>query len=231
MIFYKYKLLGAMVFLGVFISGCGGGGTSPSAGGNGRPTDTNISFKLFPDNYFVDYDVSANLSGSDNKGNTYTGNITEKTLSKTTFLSNSAVPIETKINLAASNGGFAAVTQSQYYGTNANDRRFLGVDGDVTTVSATTFTIPTTAKIGDSGKAGVYTDNSASISTLTWKLEDGFNGKAKLIFLTETNDQLGTLDNTFSTTYLINPDGERVSIELKTFNVNVDLEVTLTGDY
>jgi len=229
----KYKLLGTLTLLAVLISGCGGGGggTSPNTGGSGNPTDTNLSFKLFPDNYFLNYNVSANLAGSDNKGNTYTGSSAENSLPETTFLSEYAIPIETIINFTASNVGFAAVTQNQYFGTNASDRRFLGVDGDITTVSANTFTIPTTAKIGDSGTAGTYTDNSGSISTLTWDIKDGFDGNAKLTLLTTTNDQLGNLDNTFSTTYLIKPDGTRLSVELKTFNVNVDLEVVLSGNY
>ena len=231
MIYDKYKLFGTLTLLALLISGCGGGGTSTNTGSGKNPTDTNLSFKLFPDNYFVNYDVAANLAGSDNKGNTYTGSIAENTLPETVFLSGNAIPIETVINFTASNGGFAAVTQSQYFGTNASDRRFLGIGGDITTVSASTFTIPTTAKIGESGTAGTYTDNSGAISTLTWDIKDGFDGKAKLILLTTTNTQSGNLDNTFSTTYLIEPDGTRLSVELQTFNENVDLEVVLSGDY
>ena len=228
----KYKLLSLLTLFGVLISGCGGGGgTSPSTGGGGTPTDTSLSFKIFPDNYFVNYDVSASLTGADNKGITYTGSISEKTLAETTFLSENAIPIETKINFTSSNGGFAAVIQNQYFGTNVSDRRYLGVNGVVETVSANTNTIPATGKIGDSGTVGTYTDNAGSISTLTWSIEDGFNGNAKLVFITTTNNSLGNLDNTFTTTYLIKPDGTRLSVELKTYNVNVDLEVTLSGDY
>ncbi|HHH47276.1 MAG TPA: hypothetical protein ENK51_00080 [Gammaproteobacteria bacterium] len=230
MVYDKNKWLGVLIMLGVFVSGCGDS-TSPGPGGSGTPTDTNIDFNLFPDNYFADYAASANLTGSDNLGNTYTGNAAEKTLPETTFLGESAIPIEVKISFNASNGGFAAITQNQYFNTNASDRRFLGIDGDIVTVSASTAAIPATARIGDSGTAGTYTDNTGSTSTLKWSLEDGFNGNAKLIFLTSTTAPSGALDNTFTTTYLIQPDGTRLSVEIKTFNATVGMEVTLSGNY
>ncbi len=227
---HKYKLVAVLTLISVFVAGCGGGAPS-NAGGNGVPTDTNLSFELFPANYFVNYNAAANLNGLDNKGNVYTGSIAEKTLPETIFLGENAVPIEIQIDFTISNGGFASVTQNQYFGANVSDRRYLGVDGDITTVSANPNAIPATGKIGDFGTAGTYTDNTGSISTLTWRVEDGFNGNAKLVFITTTNDALGNLDNTFSTTYLIKPDGTRLSVELKTYNVNVDLEVSLSGDY
>ncbi len=227
-----HKLLSTLTLVAALVSGCGGdNSTTTNAGGSGTPTDTSLDFNLFPDNYFTTYDVSATLAGSDNKGNTYTGSSSEKTLPTTTFLGESSTPIQSKIDFTISNGGFASVTQNQYFSTNATDRRFLGVDGNVVTVSANTNTIPLAAKIGDSGTVGTYTDNGSSVSTLTWRLEDGFNGNAKLTFSNTTNNQLGNLDNTFTTTYIIKPDGTRLSVEIKTFNVNVDLEVTLSGDY
>ncbi len=225
-----YKLLGAFTLLGMLVSGCGGDNTkNPESGG--VPSDTSLDFELFPANYFSNYDASTSLSGSDNKGNTYVGSISEKTLPATMFLGKNALPIQSEISFTASNGGFASITQSQYFDANLNDIRLLGVDGNVGTVSATTNTIPPTAKIGDSGTAGTYTDNGGSVSTSTWRLEDGFNGNAKLIFSTMTHNPLGNLDNTFTTTRVIKPDGTRLSVELKTYNVNVDLEVILSGRY
>ncbi|CAH1386351.1 hypothetical protein [Candidatus Nitrotoga sp. M5] len=217
-----------------------GGETScppPSDGDNstnntsGSSTPTNIEFKFFPANYFTTYDVFTTLTGSDNHGNTYTGNTSDKTLTTSTFLGKNTIPIESKINFTVSHGGFAAVTQNQYFGINASDRRFLGVDGDVATVSATTNTIPITAKIGDSGTSGIYTDKDGFVSTITWQLSDGLNGNAKLVISNTTNDQFGSLDNTFTTTYIISTDGTRKSVEFKTFNMNVNLEVTLRGVY
>jgi len=227
---YNFKTLMLVCLLA---SGCGGGGngTTPNSGASGNPTDTSIDFKLFPDNYFTSYDVSTPLTGSDNKGNTLIGNIIEKTLVTTTFLGESSIPVQVKMDFTASNGGFAVATLENHYNTNTNDRRFLGVSGDVVTVSATNNTIPQTAKIGDTGPVGIYVSNVNFESTLTWKLEDGFDGNAKLIFFDTTNNQAGDLDNTFTTTYLIKPDGTRLSVELVTFNDNVNLEVTLNGDY
>jgi len=226
------KLFSILTLISILASGCGGGnGTSTNSGGNGSPTDINLDFKLYPDNYFTNYDVSASLTGSDNRGITLTGSISEKTLPTTTFLGESSIPIQTKMDFTASNGGFASATLDIHYGMNANDRRFLGIDGDVVTVSATTNTIPQTARIGDAGSVGVYIRNNNFETTLSWRLEDGLNGNAKLLFLDTTNNQSGELDNTFTTTYLIKPDGTRLSVQLITFNVNINTEVTLDGDY
>jgi len=213
---------------------CGGGGDgSPvlNTGGTGTPTDSNLNFQIFPANYFVDYNVSVNLSGSDNQGNTYTGDSSDKTLPAVMFLGENSIPIQSIINFTISNGGSGSAIENQHFGTVVNDRRYLGVDIDVVTVSATTTTIPPAAKIGDSGTVGTYIDNKAFVSIITWRLEDGLNGNAKLIIFNTTNNASDILDNTFTTTYIINPDGTRVSVEYKTFNDNVNLEVILSGTY
>ncbi len=209
----------------------GGNNTTKNPPGNGQPTDININFKLFPDDYFTGYDVYAALVGSNNKGQSYTGSITEKTLAVTTFLGESAIPVESKTEFTITNGGFGSATLKNYYSVNADDRRFLGVGGNIVTVSATTTPIPETARIGDSGMIGTYIDNANFETTLSWRLEDGFNGNAKLVLLNVTDKPSGDLDNRFTTTYLIQPDGSRLSVKLVTYNDNVNIEVTLEGDY
>ncbi|HHI92056.1 MAG TPA: hypothetical protein ENK04_00870 [Gammaproteobacteria bacterium] len=228
----KYSV-NIFILISLLISGCGGGGNStPNLSVGGLPTDTSIDFKLFPDNYFTNYDVSAALTGADNQGRTYTGNTTEKTLNETVFLGDPAIPVQTDMVFTISNGGFGAASLTSYYSVDAGDRRFLGSrNNNVETVSATTTPIPETANIGDAGVIGTYIDNSNAETSLSWKLEDGFNGNAKLVLSNVTNDQSGVLDNTFTTTYLIKPDGSRLSVELKTFNANINTEVTLTGNY
>jgi len=161
----------------------------------------------------------------------YTGSTSEKTLPSSTFLGTLSIPLETKIQFTASNGAFGTAVLNSHYSTDINNRKFLGVDGDITTVSANTTAIPQTAKIGDSGVIGTYVDDTGFESFLSWRLDDGQNGNAKLVLLNDTNNQSGTLDNTVTTTYLIEANGNRLSVELETFNVNVNTRVTFNGTY
>lgn len=226
------KLSQLIVLIAFFISGCGSSSTSTAGNpGAGAPTNTNIDFNLFPPNFFNGYNVATSLVGTDNIGLTYTGSISEKTLTPSVFLSKSSIPLETKIEFRASNGGFADALINTHYSSDPNNRELLGVDGDIVTVSANTTVIPETAKIGDSGMIGTYVDSRGFETSLSWRLDDGQNGNAKLVLLNNTNDQLGTLDNTVSTSYLIQPNGNRISIELITFNINVNIEVTLNGTF
>jgi len=226
------KMSQLIVLIVFFISGCGSSNTSTAVNpGGGAPTNTTIDFNLFPPNFFNGYNVATSLVGTDNIGLTYTGSISEKTLTPSVFLSKSSIPLETKIEFRASNGGFADALINTHYSSDPNNRELLGVDGDIVTVSANTTVIPETAKIGDSGMIGTYVDSRGFETSLSWRLDDGQNGNAKLVLLNNTNDQLGTLDNTVSTSYLIQPNGNRISIELITFNINVNIEVTLNGTF
>jgi len=226
--FRVYKSFIVFVIMIILLSGC----VDTSDSEEGENTGSNVDFRLFPSNYFTDYDVSANLVGSDSRGYILTGSITERTLPISTFLGEDSVEIEIKTEFTASNNaGVALATVNSHYNTDTNNRRFLGVSSDVETVSATTSVIPQTAKIGDSGSIGVYISNASFETTLSWRLEDGLNGNAKLIFSDTTNNQSGDPDNTFTTTYLIRPDGTRLSVQLETYSVGANLRVVLSGDY
>lgn len=202
-----------------------------SANSKKRPTNKNITFKLFPGNYFINYDVSADLTGTDNQGTKFTGNVSEKVLPKTTYMGNRVIPIETVTTFVSSNMGYGKATLSSYYSTKVNDRRFLGVSGDITTMTAAPIAIPVAAKIGDSGKIGTYIDSRNFKTILSWKLNDGFNGKALLILMNTTNKPSGILDNTFKASYLIQINGKRESVKLETYNDTIKLRVTLEGKY
>jgi len=195
-----------------------------------KPTSKNIKFKLFPSNYFTTYNVSADLTGSDNQGNSYTGTLQEKTFSKTKYLGKSAIPVKTVMGFVMSSG-YGTASLENYYSAKGKNIHFLGVSGDIETVSAKTFAIPDTAKIGRSGKIGTYTDKRNFKTNLSWQLEDGFNGKAKFIILNKTTKPSGVLDNTFKTTYLIQKNGKRDAVELETYNDTVKIRMTLKGTY
>jgi len=227
------KLSFLLILCVLLLSACGGGGgaSTNTNNGAGTPTGTSIDFNIFPPGFFTSYNVSANLSGSDIRGGTYTGTTADALQIQTTFLGDPALPVQGVISFTISNGGFGTATLFSYFSTAANDRRFLGVSGDVTTVSANTSAIPLTAKIGNSGVMGNYMDNAGFNTSVTWRLDDGFNGRANLMITNVTTDASGAIDNTMQTTYLIEPDGSRVSVKYVTTNLNVSNVVTLTGDY
>ncbi len=222
----KYFLVSVLI-LGAYFFAL----TAASAANKAQPTSTSIKFQLFPGNYFIDYDVSASLTGSDSRGINLTGNIAEKLLLRTAFLGIRVSPIQTTTAFFAVGMGFGTAIVTSYYSTNVNVRRFVGVSGDITTVKATTTDIPVRAKIGQSGIIGTYIDKRNFTSTLSWQLDDGFNGLAKLIFLNTTTKPSGDLDNTFKTTYLIQQNGKRETVELETYNDTIKLTVTLKGRY
>jgi len=220
----------------LFLSACGssGGDGTTTDNSSGTPTDTTIDFSLFPPDFFTSYDVSADLSGTFSGGVNpdvaVTGTVTEKIQAQSTFSGQAAIPFLTTTTFTSSIV-FGTALITNYYSIDADDRRFLGSDDDVISTAVTTTVVPKTARIGDSGDVGVYVDTDSFESTITWRLEDGFDGNAKLIILNKTNKASGTPDNTTTTTYLIQPDGTRLSVELVTFNETVKITNTLSGDY
>ncbi|HEB54759.1 MAG TPA: hypothetical protein ENI98_00355 [Gammaproteobacteria bacterium] len=221
----------------LFISACSSSsGTATGSGsGNGTPTDTTTDFNLFPPDFFSSYDVSADLSGTFSDGVNpdvdVTGVLTEKIQAQSVFSGQAAIPFLMTTSFTSSIAyGTAVITN--YYSIDADNRRFLGSEDDVVSTAATTpAVLPKTGRIGDSGDVGVYIDDDGFESTITWRLEDGFDGKAKLIILNKTNNAAGAPDYTTTTTYLIQPDGTRLSVELVTFNETVKMTITLGGDY
>ena len=222
----------------LLLSACGSGGGSTATGtggGGGAPTDTSIDFSLFPPTFFTSYDVSADLSGTFSSSLSsdvaVTGSITEKIQVQSTFSGQAAIPFLTTTTFTSSIV-FGTAVITNYYNMDAANRRFLGSEDDVISTALTTPTvIPKTARIGDSGSVGVYVDADGLESTITWRLEDGFNGNAKLIILNKTNKASGSPDNTATTTYLIQPDGTRISVEIVTFNETTKATNTLSGTY
>ena len=97
-------------------------------------------------------------------------------------------------------------------------------------MSATTTAIPETAKIGDFGVIGTYTDNAGSVDVQSWRLDDGGNGLAKLVQLSTEKDQFGNLELSSTTTTVINTSGETLSRQEVIFFANEGVTLTLNGN-
>lgn len=205
-------------------SGCGGGG------GGSTPTDTNIDFPTFPQNYFSSYNKTMTLNGSDTTGDRHTLVVSEQTVSQTTFLSTSAIPIQQQLQATNnSTGGISNGIGNMYFTISASDRHFIGDDGDSVTVSSTTTAIPQTARIGDFGVVGEYIDNAGDKKTVSWRVDDGFNGKAKLVLLFDLEDQYGNFYASETQTFLIDQTGNRLSMDVVGYYANSGITVTLKG--
>lgn len=216
----KYFIL----FILILIHGCSSGG------GGSTPTDPSTSFSVFPPNYFTSYSKTINLSGSDSTGDQYTVTFSEQTSTQTTFLGTPAIPILTQLQFTnTTTGGFISFIRNDYFTISASDRHYLGDDGDSPTVSAVTTAIPQTATIGDFGVIGTYTDNAGEVESSSWRLDDGFNGRGKLVYLFNYKDQFGNTTGSETQTFIIDESGNRLSMTAEFFDTASGITITLSG--
>ena len=188
---FKYYIFIAIVTI-FSLSGCGGGGSSTT------PTDPNTVFSLFPSAYFtLGYSESYTLTGTDTGGGVFTGSYSIQTQSQSTFNGNPAIPFAVSLQLNnTASGAFVTAIGTGYYSTTISNLHNLGFTNTTfgtTTVSASTTALPTTATIGNFGSVGTYTDSAGDTDVDTWRLDDGGNGNAKLVFSTTTTDQFEQL--------------------------------------
>jgi hypothetical protein len=220
----KHLALAIVVFT---LAACGGG--SGGGGSDFEPTDPNTVFQSFPAGYFTEGRSSTqNCTGSDTAGGKFTAVFSGQTQAQTTFLGTPAIPILGQLQLTnTATNAFVSTIGTSYATTSAVDRRYLGYsDSTTTTVSATTFAIPQTVKIGDFGNIGTYTDNVGNVDVQSWRVDDGGSGRAKLVVLSTEDDQFGSLENSSVTTDLIDTGGNVISEVIEIFFA--DLGVTLT---
>ena len=200
-----------------------------------NPTDPNTVFQLFPSGHFSNgYSETYILSGSDTAGGTQTGSFSIQTQSQSIFNGEAAIPFAVILQITnTQTGAFGSASGYGYYSTNQNDLRDLGYESTTTgemTVSATTTAIPLTGRINDFGDAGIYIDSTGERDVDTWQLSDGGDGRAKLTFYTTTTDQFGVTQSTSEETYLINPNGTRISIDFRIYYTSSGITLTLSGN-
>lgn len=174
----------------------GGGGDNLVPVDDFVPTDPTTEFRLFPSDYFTDgFAVTMNYTGTDSDGDQYTASVSSVTQAQATLLGVPAIPILNQVSVFnISIGALVSDISTSYFSPVAADRHYLGYhDLSVRTISATTSAIPETAKIGDFGAIGTYTDNAGDVDAVSWRLDDAGNGHANKVVLDTTTDQSGTL--------------------------------------
>jgi hypothetical protein len=221
----KRLTAGLTLIATLFLVGCGGGDGFV-------PTDPNTEFQLFrPGDFTEGSSSSVNLTGSDTAGGVFTGVFSTQTLAQTTFLGQPAIPSLGQVQLTNTvTGAFASNIGTSYISTPAADRRYLGYsDAGTTTVAATTSAIPETARIGDFGLVGTYTDNVGDVSIKSWRLDDGGGGYAILVTLSTTEDQFGALTISSIESTVIDSSGNPISYEIEIFYADLGITLTLNG--
>lgn len=218
----------------VFVTACGGGTTTNTD----IPTDTSLVFSSFPPGYFGgSYSASYSLTGSDTNGGTYTSTYSIQSGTDTTFNSQDVKTINELILLTNTSTNVVAGTLSNdYYTTDINNLKYVGYYTDSNGVSAMPSTptsnsvLPLTGSIGDFGEVGSYTRSDGSNFSKSWSLVDGYNGKAKLVITTTSNDTSNILYFTTVEKRLISQDGTISGIEvIITYHQSGNRTVTLTG--
>jgi hypothetical protein len=220
----KYYILFALIL----IQGCssGGGDSAPP------PTAPDTVFQLFqPGAFTTGFSEVMNYTGTDTAGGVWKGVVSDQTQLQSTFLGQPAIPILSQVQLTnTANGAVISNIGTAYYSTSATDRHYLGYsDSFTSTVLATTTAIPETAKIGDFGVIGTYTDNAGSVDVQSWRLDDGGSGRAKIVQLSTESDQFGTLELSTTTTTLIDTSGNTISRTLVIFFADINVTLTLNG--
>lgn len=218
----KYLILFALIV----IQGCSSGDDGPT------PTDPATVFQLFEAGSFTaGFTETTNYTGTDTAGGVWSGTISNQTQAQSTFLGQPTIPILAQAQLTNSaNGAILSNIGTGYWSTSASDRRYLGYsDSFTTTVSAITSAIPETAKIGDFGVVGTYTDNAGSVDVKSWRLDDGGNGLAKIVQLSTEKDQFGNLELSEISTTVIDTTGKTLSSISVLFFADTGVTLTLNG--
>lgn len=226
----------SLLFIVVLIlSACGGGG---GGSGNGdpdpNPGNTEESFRLFPQGYFVaGYREEFDIEGENIFGE-YEGTILTVTESEAIFNGSQAVPVRTftdwhnKLDVEDA----VALEGVDYFSTAEDDRRRLGnffTTFLITAVANSNEVLPVTAKFGDEGTAGIFSDSVGETIEITWKLEDAGNNKAKLTWQSTSKFPDNSIHIISTTSYIIGKDGKRESLTINFDDRFLNVVTTWTG--
>ncbi len=220
----KYLVLFALIL----IQGCSSGGDDTPP-----PTDPSTVFPLFDAGQFVaGYTDTITLTGTNTVGDTFTGSFSVQTQPEDTFLGTPAIPLLTTLQLLnTTTGSGASNSGTSYYTTSATDRRYLGYSNlSVTFTSTVTEAIPQSAKIGDFGVIGTYTDNALNVDAQSWSMEDAGGGFANRVELSTVTDQFGKLNSSSVSTTKIDANGNVLSYKLVIFYADTNVTTTLIGN-
>ncbi|HQV31620.1 MAG TPA: hypothetical protein PKV71_07080 [Calditrichia bacterium] len=185
------------------------------------------SYQLFPNGYFsTGFREEYSLVGSSQSGTQFTGTHLELTQSPVTFGGQQTAPVTIRDEWADNLGGSFLTSTAYFYSTDGDNRQLLGIQDQLTTgiLTPTTSTaMPVSAKIGDSGQVGVYSDGQGNTLTQTWELQAGENGRAKMVLANQVRDANNTLVTDGNVTFQIDEGGTR-------YGMTIFFDLKILGD-
>lgn len=195
--FNKFFII--MTISALSLYGCGGGDSDTTPSSN-TPTNTSLVFSLFTPEYWNEgYSESYSLVGSDTNGDNYTGTqtVTGVVVQNLGFIAYpkalKEITVDTKLTNINTSAPTIMLDKKYFTYGEITDLRLLASEnsfGGITTTAINTdnpedVIIQLEASIGESGTVGNYLRfEDGTTFTISWKLTDGFNGKAKLIVTT-----------------------------------------------
>jgi hypothetical protein len=224
------KKLVLALFASLIVAGCGGGGggggdtATPTAGNS----TTYSTAKLFP--LSSTEATSFTLTGSDNKGGTWTGSWLLRGDGQTVYEGKNVTKITQQVILKLTRSAGSATTSSyvaSYY--NADRSLYKAIYSGTASgyaVQTNDFIPPLSYKFGDvvtGPTLTTYINGVTDHQTSTLRIADGGNGNAKV-----TGTVVLTSGTTGSTEQIINPAGDLLSIKM-VFYYPTGLTVTLNG--
>ena len=211
----KFKELLVLLILSNVLASCGGDGDS-----NGGGTPTSIkTYQLFPDGYFsTGFREDYSITGTDEFGAVFAqGTRFELAQQTKTFNNQQVIPILVQNDWTDVNSGADATTSVLSNYATGNELRLIGeenlLDG-ITSIGSNPSTIPSTAKVGDSGSFGSYADNIGNTTEITWRLESDAGDFAKIIIDSIIKSSDGTALIVGNTAYIIDESGNRQSMTI-----------------
>jgi len=221
----------ATVFAAISLVSCGGGGGT-SATPTPTPTGTPVSMTTFKGIYYGTVapgtQASANLSGSDSQGFSWTGSFTAVSDGPTTFETQNVTKSRTLVTLQRGTGTPITGISSRYF-LISNSTLYKSVSSLGTISVPTTQTIiPNTIHVGDFDNFLNTTNSDGTTTTSTWEMEGEFNGNTKFI-ASAVFKTGGTITSTEVDTYFLDPSGKPYRIEI---SVTVSgVTVNLSGNF
>lgn len=205
------------VIMGLFavvvfgMAGCGGGGESTA-------TQPPASAKVFNLSKYTTLAagpvISFNLTGTDTAGASYTGSLSETVDGPVVFETINTIKKRALLTLNKTGvGNILDSVATAYFKQSDSSLYKIVYNSGVTAVPTVYNAFPATVRIGDSGAGSTLSYSNGVITTGTWQIQDGGNGLAKVIMISNSNAGLSEQDSVF-----INAVGDIISVELKIYN-------------
>ena len=208
----------AILFLLLWIGGALAGCGDEDSGNNPAQADSK-TYQLFPPGYFSPgFREEYAMRGTSPAGLSLEGTHLELTQPIKTFAGRQVVPLLDQNDWTDTQSGDAFTTASlSNYSTDPADLKLIGTE-DIITAVVTIFSdpgrIPTTAQIGDTGTLGTDTDSAGNTVVRTWRLEADTGDLAKLSWQSTVSDNAGNIIAEGNNTYVIDPMGNRQSMNI-----------------